>query len=292
MQAQDASRLPGHLQLGPPPQLVPGRQMGFEQFVEGGRRGHPVDRGVQRVADRRVAGGVQGDGLVDGDAAAGKQAEAHALAHTWCLVPVGDRCVGAQSGRHADADGGGAGRAVQPHRVRFDGSRAHPGQVTAVQVPVARDPGVGDPAVQRRLDVEVSGEALGRELGAQRRQMGVCHVHETLLPHRQHPALAERVARAALQQSRGQVQHLNVLQHLRGVGAEPSLPGEAEAERQPVRDVDHVLVPHPSTCHVRGELVVAAGHVGTGVVHVVRGALRKGSPSGEVAVAQCAQRLP
>src|SRR5690606_17808272 len=63
-------------------------------------------------------------------------------------------------------------------------------------------------------------------------------------------------------------------------------------QRQPVREVDHVLVLDPPPGDLRGQPVVAARRVGARVVDVVGGALRQGAPGGEAAVAQRAQRLP
>ncbi|CAM5532500.1 hypothetical protein SVIOM342S_05778 [Streptomyces violaceorubidus] len=55
VQAQDAARLPGDVQFGAAPQLAPGGTVRHQQVVEAGGFGHPVDGGLERVADRRVA---------------------------------------------------------------------------------------------------------------------------------------------------------------------------------------------------------------------------------------------
>ncbi len=131
--------------------------MGLAQCVVAGRVDDPVDSRAQRVADGRVAGGVQGDGLVDGGGPAGRQPQAQPLYGAVRLVGVRDRLPGGQPGGQSEADVGGAGAAAQPDRAGGGGADVDVGEVPAVQVPVAGDAGVGDAAVQGGLDVQVDG---------------------------------------------------------------------------------------------------------------------------------------
>lgn len=292
MQSQHLAGLPGDVECGPAPELVPGRAVGCEQLVEAGCGLDSVDRGVQRIADRGVAGGVQSDGLVDGEGLAGRHVQAHSLDGAGRRVLGGDGHPGGQPGRQSDSDVGGAGAATQPHGVRGGGAGVHVDQVAAVQVAVTGHAGVDDSAVDCGLDLQLAGEALGRELGTQGGEMRVGHVHETKLVHGQGASVAEPVPGPALEQARGQVQDLVVVEHGRRVRGEPLPSGEAETQRQPVREVDHVLVLHPASGHVRGEPVVATRHIGARVVHIVRAAFGQRPAGGEVAVAQRAQGLP
>lgn len=292
VQAQDAARLAGHLQFGAAPQLAPGGAVRHQQVVEAGSLGHPVDGGLERVTDRRVARGVQGDDLVDGGGAARPGPQGDALGDAQVLAGRGDRRVRGGAGGHAGPDVGGAGPAAQPHRVVPGGAGVHVREVVAVEVPVARHPGVGDAAVEGRLHLQVDRAALGGELGAQGGEVGVGHVYQPQLAYGQHAFPVEAEAGEPFQDARVQVHGLAVVEHLCGVGCEPVTAGGPEAQRQPVGEVDHVLVLDLAPRDGGDEPVVAAGHVGARVVHVVRGALGQRAAGGEVAVAQGAQGLP
>ncbi len=265
--------------------------MGPQQVVEAGGVGHPVHGGLQRIADRRVARGVQGHDLVDGGGAARPGAQRHPLGDPQVLAGRGDGRARRRTGREADPDVRGAGAAAQPDPAVVGDAGVHMGQVAAVEVPVARHTGVGDAAVQGRLHLQVHRAGVDRELRAQRGEVRVGHVHQAQLAHDQHAPVADPEVGAALQYARVQMDGLPVVQHLRGVRCEPITAGEPEAQRQPVGEVDHVLVLDLASGDGGGEPVVAARHVGARVVHVVRGALGQRAAGGEVAVAERAQRL-
>ncbi|GHE55863.1 hypothetical protein GCM10017771_78520 [Streptomyces capitiformicae] len=97
MQPEDTAGLAGHLQVGPAPQQVPRGEVGLQQLVEAGCVTDPVHGCLQRIVDRRVAGGEQGDGLVHGDGTAGREGEAEPLDRAPPFV-VGLRFLS----RHAD----------------------------------------------------------------------------------------------------------------------------------------------------------------------------------------------
>ncbi len=301
VQAQDAAGLTGDVQVGPPPQPVPGRGVRGEQFRVIGRPCHIVDGGQRRITDRRVTGGVQGHDLFD---------HARLPVREGDPQPVGG-AEGAQDGpalhgparrdtgarRAGDADVGGGGAAAQPQRRRVHGSGVHPGQMPSGERAVAFDARVADVAVERALHLQLTRPAVRRELRTQHRQMWVGHVHETALHHEQAPRGRQVDTHAPGEDAGPQVERLPVLQQARVVrgeppGGRPALRRDAEAQRQPVGQVDQVLVLHLPPGHLRQQSVVAAGAVRTGVVVFTRGHLRGRSPRGEIPVTERAQGFP
>lgn len=123
VQAQDAARLPGDVEVGTAPELVPGGEVPLEQVVEARGLADPVDGGVQRVADRRVVGGVQGDGLVDGDGAAWSEVQERLLDGSRDFVAHGE---GAST----------VSRAAMPMRTSEVRVRQRSHTVSGVAVPV------------------------------------------------------------------------------------------------------------------------------------------------------------
>lgn len=65
VQTQNPAGLSGDLQLGLPPQVLPGAAVRRAQLPEVRGQHHGVHGRVQRTVDRRVAGGVQRHRLVD-----------------------------------------------------------------------------------------------------------------------------------------------------------------------------------------------------------------------------------
>lgn len=157
VQPQHRARAVRHVQLGVAPQLLPGRAMGVQQGHEVRSAADPVEGGVRRLLDGRVVGGVQGDGLVDRDRPAVGQGEPQQPSRPRVLVRVHGlgRYVGDRAGRQADPDVGGAGPALQPDRVRRRGAGPDVREVPGGEGAVALHSGVGDPPVERRLDLDL-----------------------------------------------------------------------------------------------------------------------------------------
>src|SRR5690606_36711076 len=89
-----------------------------------------------------------------------------------------------------------------------------------------------------------------------------------------------------------QVQVPLLLDDAPAVGAEPVLGLGREGERQPIRQVDKVLVLDPAAVDNAGRPVVDPGVIGARVVHPVGPGLGPCSADCEPPVAQRAQRLP
>ncbi len=164
------------------------------------------------------------------------------------------------------------------------------------QLAVARDPGIAHRPVDPGLHLHRARPSVRDETGAQRGQMGFPHVHQAALLHAQAPAGLVLVDRPAGQRAVPQVQGLPVLREVRVVGGEPGAGSrvggtDPVAQREPVGQVDHVLVLDGAAPHGGEEPVVAAGGVGARVVRGPGRHLGRRAAGGEVAVAERAQRF-
>lgn len=288
MQPQHLSGLARHLQLRPLPQALPRGFVGREQRAEVTGPPHPADGSVQRIADRRIARRVQSDGLLDDDRGVGRDRQPQRMGGG--AVPGdepyrgGDAAGHLGSGGHRDENVGGGGAALQPHGVRLGGSGVPAAEVPAVQIAVAVDARVGDIAVEGGFHLQLACPALGGELGSQGGQMWIPHVYESGLHHGDPAALRVTEPHPSRQRALAQIQDLSVLQQRTVVGGEPGAGRGAaveirvggsvagpKAQRQPVRQVDDVLVLDRTSGYGRGQPVVAARRVGP---RIVRGAGR------------------
>jgi hypothetical protein len=254
MQPQDLARLPRHVEIGPLPQGVPGVPVGDEQPGEVRRLADPVDGGLHRVADRGVVRGVQGHGLLHrdrhpvGDRHREQPAGPRAVREVRELGPLALGDAGARG--HRDPDVGVGGAAAQPVGARlFRPAGLHMGEVVAVQAAVAGHAGVGHAAVEYGLDLQPARPADGRERGAQRGQMRVAHMDQAVLLHPHRAAAGAGEVGGPGEHARAQVEPLPVAADLGVVGGEPAVGlgawvrgAGAEAQREPVGQVDHVLV--------------------------------------------------
>lgn len=248
VQAEDEAGLVGHVQFGTAPQVAPGGALVGDELVEGGGGAGVLHGGVAGVGDGPVVAGVQGDDLVDDLAVAGAQLQAEAADAAALGVGVLDLRAGRQcvAGGEGDLDVGVGGGAGQPGDVAgVPGAGAQGGEVPAVEVAVAGDAGVGDGAVEGRLDLDLALPVLGGQLGAQGGEVRVLHADQAGLADEQEPAVRVLVAGAAFQDPGVEAQGLAVLDDACRAGGEPGavLPVDAaHAEREPVGQVDHVLV--------------------------------------------------
>jgi hypothetical protein len=191
--------------------------------------------------------------------------------------------------RHPDV--GLVGLRLELDQVVAGRARAEHVQVAAVQVAVALHPGVHDPAVQARADLQRPRPVLGHEGGLQPREVLIVHAHEPALDHAGATALVVPPAQVPDERPLPQVELQAVIQDV-GADVEPRPVGHAEVEWQPVGEVDELLVLDRAAGDLGPEPVVQARDVGARVVDPVGMGLRQGGASHEVAVAQRAQCLP
>ncbi len=283
-----------HLQPGPFPQVTPGDLVLFQEFAEAGRESGPAQRGRGHVGERQVARRGECHRLDDRDGVATVQRQ-HACLLDMVVVPLGLGPASAAGGDvdprgQGDLDAGGAGPRAEPRQGLPDPRRV-PCQVVAPQVAVPCHSRVGHPAVEPGAYAERPRPVLRREGRLQRGQVGVGHRDQAALPYGRDAAVGVPEPDQPVQDGVAHVQVLPVPEQVRRAGGEPRAAGRREGQRQPVRQVDHVLVGQPMTRDVRGEPVVASGDVGPRVVDGAGPGLRCRASRGEPAVAQRAQRL-
>lgn len=71
----------------------------------------------------------------------------------------------------------------------------------------------------------------------------------------------------------------------------PVIVGHFEPQRQPIGDVDHVLILDGMRAQIRSHPVVDAGEIGSGIVHGVGVCFRSGTAGSPIAVAERAERF-
>ncbi len=105
------------------------------------------------------------------------------------------------------------------------------------------------------------------------------------------PALRVTEAAGAHQQAVAHVQLLAIGQVLHLIRLEPCPVLDTDRERQPVRQIDEVLVLDLASGDAGLETIVATCKIASGVVNPVGSAVRRGAARDEIPVAQCAKRL-
>ena len=116
-------------------------------------------------------------------------------------------------------------------------------------------------------------------------------MHEAPALQRRLPPRPVAQAHRALQYPLLQVQLLAVGQDLDRQQVEPVAALRPEGDRQPVRQVDEVLVLDNPPGDLGGEAIIAAGEVGPGIMRIVGLGFLGGAAGGEIAVAERAKRL-
>ncbi len=163
--------------------------------------------------------------------------------------------------------------------------------MAAVQVAVSLHTRVDDPAVQSGAHLEITGPVLGRELRLETGQVLVPSADEPSLNHAGPPALAVPPTEPAGKRAIPHVQLGSVALDPLPPEVEPWTAGDPKPQRQPVGDVDQVLVLDLTASDVADQPVVKAGDVGTRVVDTVGLRFGKRATGHEIPIAQRAQRL-
>jgi hypothetical protein len=155
----------------------------------------------------------------------------------------------------------------------------------AVQVAVALDAGVDDPAIQTGADLNAARPVLGRELRPQASQVFVFSADEPVLHHLGSPPQGVLPGKSADQCSMLHIEFEVVVLDAGLLHVEPRTAGDSEFQREPVGHVDQVFVFHLPTCDLGGQPVVKAGYVGSRIVDVVGLGLGQCATRNEVAIA-------
>ena len=119
----------------------------------------------------------------------------------------------------------------------------------------------------------------------------MAHVHDPAAGHRRLAPLTVAHAHPADQHALPEIQLLRIVEDLDAPQVQPVSPFRPEAQRQPVRQVDEVLVLDLAAGEFRHPPIVAAGQIGAGIMHLVGLGLLGRAARREIAVAERAERL-
>ena len=280
------------------PEAVPGALVAGQQPGEVLGAGHRQAGVGAALGDGAVPGGVEGDHLLHGHRPPLLQLEGQLVGDE---AGLGDQPPAGLdgpalpeepgAGRQGDPDVRLGGLDLQVDGVLVDLGLVKHGQVPAVQVAVALDPGVDHPAVQPGADLQGPRPVLGREGGLEAGEVLVLHAHETALDDPGAPALGILPGQPPQERPVAHVQLQAVVEHVGLLDVEPRPAGDPEGQRQPVGHVHQVLVHDPAPGDLGGQPVVEPGDIGPRVADPVGLGLGQGAPGDEEPVAERAQRL-
>ena len=148
---------------------------------------------------------------------------------------------------------------------------------------------VDDAPVDRRTHRDACRPVVGGQRQFQRAQVHVAHRDQAPLLERTAPPLAVLEAYAPQQHAAPQIELLAVRQELDGSRIEPVLLGDAKLEREPVGEIDEILVLDHAAGDVGAQPIVAAGEVGPRIVNAIRHRPGGGAARREIAIPQGAQ---
>ncbi len=308
MEAQDERVLPWparavlqrvYLDVVPAPQRPPGPLLAGEERLEVGRASQSQPGRCRALAHPPVPRGVERHHLLHPDRLSLPHLELEVLRDALRVLPQdaplgGEGRIAREEARarrlgHLEAGLGGARQQVDA--LGRDGAASHDLEVLAVELAVARHARVGHRAIQPGAQAQLPGPVLRGEAELQCGQVGGAHVYQAPALHARHAAPRVAHPEAAQQQPLPEAQLLPVLEHLHPPEVEPVTAGGAEGEREPVGEVDQVLVDDGATGHLARQGVVAPGHVRARVAPGAGHLLLRRAAGGEDAVAQDAQRL-
>ncbi len=268
------------------PQLGPRPLVALQRLGEGAA---PADRphGVrERLADRPVARGVEGDHLLDARGFPSLDIEGENLVDivlhaVQAAAGPGNATlvVDTGAGRIGDVDAGLAGANLQPDDVGVGvlgeagaggvgGDRV---EMTALQLAVAGHAPVQDAPIERGHDLHPAGPVLGRDPPLHPRPVLVGHTDETVGLQPRQPARPVAEAEVAAKHGATQIKLVPVGEQLDGVHPDGFLTLDAKLQQEPVGEIYEILVQDGNPGHDRGLPVVAAVDVGTRVMHVLVG---------------------
>ena len=176
-------------------------------------------------------------------------------------------------------------------RVVFPCSVVDWSEVTRGEAPVAGHAAILNTAIDRGQHLELARPSERRDRGLQGGDTRVVHRDQATLRYRRAPAHTVAKAEHSGQDATPDVQLQRVFGEVDLVDVEPGPTLDPEGERQPVGEIDQVLVLDFPPRHVRGQPVVHAPGVGTWIMGSVGFDLRASTAGGEHTVAQGAQCL-
>jgi hypothetical protein len=180
---------------------------------------------------------------------------------------------------------------VQQDDVVF-GPRGGDGlEVPSLEGKIAPDASIDDRAVEGRTHGQAAGPVLRRYGHGKTGDVPVPHADEPLFLPAGGPSFGIAKTYRSRKHAVVQIELLPVFEHLHAIKAQPVAVLNPQHQRQPVRQVDQILVLDLAPGDLGHEAIVAAGEIGAGIVHAVGHAVRRGGARDEVAVAERAERF-
>ena len=159
------------------------------------------------------------------------------------------------------------------------------------QLTVPGDSPVRHAAVEARPNLEFSGPVERHDLLHDPGQLRLSHMDDPTRRHAGLAALGVANGERAQQDTVAKIELLAVVEQLGFPFAEPCSALGTERQREPIREVDEVLVHHVATCNVARQPVVPPGDVGARVVNLVSARLLGRTTRSKTAVPQGAENL-
>jgi len=286
------------LHLEAAPQVFPCARMGGQQVVEAAGARDCRACHQPALGDGRVARGVERNRLFQHQCCTLREINVEFLpdvtrfldqpARNLERLSVADH---PRARRLRDVDVRLAGAHPQQHAVLADRFAGQWLEVPVVEFPVEPGAGVDDAPVDRATHGDAARPVLGSQRQLQHAEVHVAHGDQAPLLQQAAPALLVLEAQRAQQQAAVQIQFLVVGQNRHGARVKPRLIGHAKAKREPVGEVDQILVLDRAAGDVGAQPVVAAGEVSPRIVNLVRHRPRRRRARCEIAIAEGAQRL-
>ena len=284
-----------------PPQVSPSEDVAYDKFPEASRTRHRGERRRSRIGARPITGGEQRDDLFCRHAFATSQLDLNLLpdiggfAHRfpeWIdrLFPK----IETDAARLDDTQTRLRHLGLETHRVRH-GAGLERAEMVIFEWAISGHAGVADPAVDRDSDGHRPGPVLGRDCHVLRREVPVLHVDEALLLDAYQSPLRVAQADEAVVEAAVKVEILPVLNDFgRRFVYQPAgfaFACDPDVERQPVWQVDQILVLDGAIRDLRDKPIIAACDVCAGIVHAVGPFVGRCASRGEEAVAHSEQRF-
>ena len=154
---------------------------------------------------------------------------------------------------------------------------------------ITRHAVIGHASVQGGADRHATRPILGRQLDTKPGQMGIGHTDETTFAPPCGLALGVPDPEVTVKQPPLEVEFLAKREHVHLIHSEPFAVVNTEGERQPVRQIDEILVFNGTARYLGGKAVISARQIRARIVHVVGHGIRSGASGPEIAITQRAE---
>ena len=257
-------------------------------------------RGVEAgLRDGRIARGVEGHDLFDGDGCAGLHRAGELVGDDIRLavelplrVDQAGLVIEAGPGHFDHVQQGLRGPAAQQQGLGVGLAHLQGLEVPAGQGPVARHALIDHAAVQGGAHRQAPRPVLGGDLDGEPGQMRLGHADQALLLPPRDAALRVPEPHGAAQHPLPQVELLAVGHELDCIQAHPRPVVDAHGQREPVGEVHQVFVLDVPAGDGGRQAVIPASEIRARIVHGVRPTVRRRAAGRHIAIAQRTERFP